>query len=168
MEVGWRVSPPLEGDGQPHLFVHRWLGGTPCWADCGFVPWSGRRAPGDVLAEGSEVSLGLAIAHGRWWVWFDGEWLGFFEASAWEGRLDVAASAQWFGEVFSPGARSGGEMGNARPGTDPDAARIDSICRIAPGTWTCGPGELLYPVSTDPERYPVRLGASGLRYGGSG
>jgi len=96
IEVGWRVSAVLHGDEQPHLFVHRWVKGLPCWSDCGWTPWSGRWAPGDSLEAlgGREVELGIVTREGRWWVWFEGEWLGYFEAGGWAGRLDVASAAE--------------------------------------------------------------------------
>ncbi len=170
VEVGWRVSPTLEGDARPHLFVHRWRAGDPCWTDCGFVPWSARWAVGDALdvLEGAGVALGVAVTDGRWWVWFDGDWLGFFESADWAGRLDAAASAHWYGEVFSPGARAAGEMGNGRPGTDSDAARVEGLCQILPGSWNCLGGAFVFPFASELDRYPVRLRGDGFRYGGPG
>lgn len=169
VEVGWRVSPELDGDRRPHLFVHRWREGAPCWSDCGFTPWSARWAPGDALDrfQGAEVSMALAVTDGRWWIWFDGEWLGFFEAASWAGRLDIAASAQWFGEVFSPGAPVAGEMGNGRPGTDPDAATVSGLCQVLPDTWSCLAGMFVFPLASEPASYSVRLLPDGLRYGGT-
>jgi Neprosin len=170
IEVGWRVSPLLEGDDRPHLFVHRWRSGEPCWTDCRFVPWSGRWAPGDALdeVEGREVSMGIAVADGQWWIWFDGEWLGAFDVADWEGRLALAGTAHWYGEVFAPGPAAAGEMGNGAPGTDPAAARIERPCQVFPETWSCSGGAFLYPVVSEPQRYPVRMGNDGLRYGGGG
>jgi hypothetical protein len=171
VEAGWRVSPPLQGDGLPRLFVHRWIDGGPCWSDCGWREWSPRWAPGDALEmlEGKEVALGIALFQGRWWVWFDGEWLGYFETKDWGGRLDEGATAQWFGEVFAPSAPVSGEMGNGRRGDDPDAARVEEICQILPSTWVCRRVTSAFPHTSDATRYPLRpAGEDGFRYGGPG
>ena len=108
--------------------------------------------------------MGMALSEGRWWVWFDGEWLGFFDAA--EGPVP-GGSAQWFGEVFSPGPIARGEMGNGKPGTEGDAARIAGMCQVLAGTWTCTPSASLFPVVSEPGRYPVRLNGDELRYGGT-
>ncbi len=107
--------------------------------------------------------MGIALAEGRWWIWFDGEWLGFFETA--DGP-ETGASAQWYGEVFSPGPTASGQMGNGRVGSEPDAARITAMCQVLPGNWICARPGSLFPFASEPGRYPTRLRGAELRYGG--
>ncbi|HTS82376.1 MAG TPA: neprosin family prolyl endopeptidase [Myxococcaceae bacterium] len=169
VEVGWRVSPVLLGDDLPRLFVHRLVAGRPCWTDCRWTPWSSRWAPGDALDAlvGRTAEVGLVVSGGRWWVWFEGEWLGFFEAADWQGRLDGAATVQWYGEVHSPGSPVDGEMGNGRGAADPAAARVEAMCQVLPGDWTCRGGLPAFVQASIATRYGVLpVSPDGFRYGG--
>ena len=171
IEVGWIVSPPRFGDGRPRLFVHRWLDGEGCWEDCGFHPWSSRLAPGDPINDwvGRSAAMGVVLVEHRWWVFVEGEWLGFFDASDWHGRLDVASALQWYGEVFAPDLPPQLPMGNGRPASDKGAARFDEVCDVPPAGGRCEVRSQRFARATVARFYGV-MSESGaaFRYGGPG
>jgi hypothetical protein len=171
IEVGWIISPPRFGDSRPRLFVHRWLDGQGCWEDCGFQPWSARLAPGDPLDDwvGQSAAMGIVLFERRWWVFVEGEWLGFFDASDWRGRLDGAAALQWYGEVFTPDLPPRLPMGNGLPASDKGAARFDEVCDVPPAGGRCEARARRFGRATEARFYGlVSESGSAFRYGGPG
>jgi len=169
VEIGWEVAPRKYGDGDPHLFVHRFVGGRACENGCPFQRWSARLAPGMSLAPwtGAELPLGWLLWQGRAWAWADGEWLGAFDLGS--GVTPVAIAAQWFGEVFFLQPPPRVPMGNGRPAADPAAARVRDVCDVPEGAETCVVRPIRLPRVTRPATYGLRVdGPGAFRYGGPG
>jgi hypothetical protein len=169
VEIGWEVAPRKYRDGDPHLFVHRFVGGRACEADCPFQRWSARLGPGMSLApwRGAELSLGWVLWQGHAWAWADGEWLGAFDLGP--RPPPVAIAAQWFGEVFflQPPARV--PMGNGLSVDSPQAARVRDVCDVPEDGETCVIRPIRLPRVTRSGAYGLRVDRSGgFRYGGPG
>ena len=171
IEIGWTVSPRKRPDGRPVLLVQRWSHGELLPGTGGFHPWSSGFAAGMDLSPwlGRSIQVGWRLWEGRWWAWFEGAWLGWYEADAWSPPFRGAAAAQWFGEVFFTGATPAIGMGNDRHASEPDAARVRSLCSMGPEEERCGPPRSIWPRLTDSARYGVVVEAADrFRLGGSG
>jgi len=169
LEVGWEVAPRRYGDGQPHLFVGRWVNGSPCEQACPFVASSRRLVPGMSLGRwaGKSLAVGWLIWEGRAWAWVDGEWLGAFELG--ERSPNVVRVAQWFGEVFFVRDPPTVAMGNGRAAEHSEAARFSSVCDVPDGGEACVVRPIRLPSVTSPGRYDLRVDEpGGFRYGGPG
>jgi Neprosin len=171
VEIGWSVAPRANGDRQPHLFVKRWLDGTPCEGSCGFRPWSSGFAAGMDLSPwiGRPIRVGWLSWEGRWWAWFEGGWLGWFEAASWNVPYRRGRAAQWFGEVFFTTPRPSGSMGSGLRPPAVKAARIVGICDVAPGELACRARPSRLPRVADARVYGLQSESdSAFRYGGPG
>ena len=168
IEIGWRVSPTLHGDAEPHLFVHRWIHGEPCSGDCGWRQRGARWAPGMPLTPqlGHPLSVGWYFHQGRWWAWVQDEWIGYFEDVEWADSFRRARLVQWFGEVFAAGEPPGVSMGNGRFAEDPAAARFGRLCVVSSGR--CRPFSPAWAEITRAALYSVAQDPEGFRYGGPG
>jgi hypothetical protein len=169
VEIGWEVAPRKYGDGDPHLFVHRFVGGRACGERCPFQRWSRRLAPGMSLGPwtGAELPLGWVLWQRRAWAWADGEWLGAFDLGS--AVTPVAIAAQWFGEVFFLQPPPRVPMGNGRPAEDRGAARVREVCDVPEGAETCVVRPTRLPRVTRPATYGLRRdGPGAFRYGGPG
>ena len=128
VEVGWTVDPELNGDSRPHLFVYHWVDGqTSCYNGCGFVPVSRTVTAGMPLHAGRAAEFALRNIGGDWWVLYDGQKVGYFPGSLWNGAYDRAQVVTAFGEVAenADDVPSCTDMGNGRPGSGPAASWID-------------------------------------------
>ncbi len=101
VEVGWTVDRSLNGDDLPHLFVAHWVDGIPaCYNGCGWVPFSSTLSPGMTLtSDGTGYQYSIFFWQGNWWIGYQGQWVGFFPGSLWNGTFQKAGMIQWFGEV---------------------------------------------------------------------
>jgi Neprosin len=80
--------------------------GLPRWW---FQPVAGRRhAPGARLRGSTlggpqeEARFEIRLFEGRWWVGYNSDWLGSYDASLFPLMKTGACSAAWYGEVFDP------------------------------------------------------------------
>jgi Neprosin len=113
--------------------------------------------------------MGVVLSDGRWWVFFEDEWLGYFDATDWDARLDRAESLQWFGEVFTPHLPPRVPMGNGGAASQSTAARFDQVCDVPRPGERCIVRDRRFAWATDGRWYGVvaESGAS-FRYGGPG
>ena len=134
IEIGWTVSPRKKPDGRPVLLVQRWSRGELLPGTGGFHPWSSGFAAGMDLSPwiGRSIRVGWRLSERRWWAWFEGAWLGWYDADDWSPPFRSAGAAQWFGEVFFTGALPTIPMGNGRHAREPGSAQIRSLCSMGP------------------------------------
>ena len=132
VQIGWTVDPLLNGDDLPHLFViHRVAGVDACYNVCGFEPYAASTVrPGAVLPVGTSKRFGVQHFDGRWWVAYDGQWLGYFPDSLWSNTFTQAETVQYFGEVSGGSDPACSEMGTGLPVTSVEAARFGTISLI--------------------------------------
>ena len=113
--------------------------------------------------------MGIVLFEQRWWVFVEGEWLGFFDAADWGGRLDGAAALQWYGEVFTREPPPHLSMGNGRPAEDGRAARFDDVCDVPLSGGGCERRARRFARATEARFYGVVTeSGSSFRYGGPG
>ncbi|MEU8232515.1 neprosin family prolyl endopeptidase [Actinoplanes sp. NPDC048967] len=128
VEVGWTVDRSVNGDDDPHLFVFYWKDGVArCYNACEWTQIHKTVKPGDTLPVGTSKRFGIMHDGNAWWIAYNSEYIGYFHDKNWEGRFTRAGLAQWFGEVASPSLTPCTQMGNGKPASDGDAARIGSI-----------------------------------------
>ncbi len=184
VEVGWTVDPGLFKDDEPHLFVYHWVNGKPsCYNTCGFVPFDpppepGPTAgpttapgpaltsirPGAVLPEGEAKVFGIQHFKERWWISYDGKWIGYFPDSLWKGlRFYESEVVQWWGEVAAVSADEPcAEMGTGVAASETGAAEIRRIRLIG------GPAVNI-AAGTRGDFYSVKqVGKDAIRIGGKG
>jgi hypothetical protein len=165
IEIGWTVDPGLNHDRQPHLFVFHWVDGRPtCYNGCGYVQVSKTRYPGMPVELSQRPNrYALRFDGRRWWVGYQGEWIGFFPASLWSGSFTSIGLAQWFGEVAASSPAPCTQMGNGKFGTGLSAAAVASE-KLGSDAAAALPGEI-----TDPALYAVgSFSGTGYRFGGPG
>jgi hypothetical protein len=176
VEVGWTVDSAVNSNDRrnPYLFVYHWVNGQPtCYNGCGWVQVSKSRMPGMRVAI-TEVPQDYAIDFhdGNWWVRYQGEWIGYFPGSLWDGSFTSAAWTQWFGEVATRTREPCADMGWADFGSShgPQVATMTNL------TWRLAGRalETRAPVSsrtfvTQPTAYDLGSATAELvEYGGPG
>lgn len=79
-------------------------------AQDGFEPYTGRTYyPGITLTGISTIGgaqwwspLEIRLSSDAWWVWFNGDWLGFYPIELFDEIDAGACRSDWYGEVFDP------------------------------------------------------------------
>jgi len=166
VEIGWTVDRGLNGgSATPHLFTFHWVNGNAtCYNGCGYVQVSKTRHPGMAVSV-TQTPQQYAIRYylGKWWIGYQGEWIGYFPGSLWGGTYTHAGLTQWFGEVAAGKASPCTDMGNRVFGTNANAAAISNI-RFMGGAYAT-----LHFIITNSSYYNVG-GISGpkFHYGGPG
>jgi uncharacterized protein (TIGR03382 family) len=79
------------------------------------------------VAPGEPHVYEIKLMNGDWWLFYDGEGLGYYPQSLWGGRFTAAGIVQWFGEVAAAVASPCTQMGNGKLGTDAASAGYDSM-----------------------------------------
>jgi hypothetical protein len=128
IEVGWTVDPSTNGDSLPHLFVFHWINSAPtCYNACGWVQVSQTRFPGMAVTPTPTGQLyAFKFDGSNWWIGYQGEWIGYFPGSLWNGQFTQLGFAQWFGEVAASSEQPCTQMGSGAFGTGTGAAVISS------------------------------------------
>ena len=128
IEVGWTVDPSVNHDSAPHLFVFHWINSSPtCYNACGWVQVSQTRFPGMAVTPGATPQLYAFKWDGsNWWVGYQGEWIGYFPGSLWNGQFTQLGFTQWFGEVAASSGQPCSQMGSGAFGTANGAAVISA------------------------------------------
>jgi hypothetical protein len=133
VEVGWTVDREVNGDDNPHLFVYHWVDGVAtCYNGCGWVQSSPTRFPGMRLAyDGTASQYMIQYREGNWWIGYQGEWIGYFPGSLWNGIYTQSGLIQWFGELAAAAGTTLplSSIGNYYPGTsgNPNTAQMSQI-----------------------------------------
>jgi Neprosin len=181
-ETGWSESIGQFGDYSPHLFVYA--------IDCGvgigyssneygglnWVQSSPYTFPNQALTHNDVFHVyGARMDGGNWWIYYDGQWVGFIPKSSWHYRFPyVINEAQAGGEVMTVNHSTCADMGYAGLyGGNPGAAMFGQV-------WyeynynTQSALTNLYSWSSDPSYYatgnwafPPNHGYA-FRYGGPG
>lgn len=128
VEIGWTVDALVNDDVHPRLFVFHWVDGQPtCYNGCGWVQVSATRMPGMRVVPGEAAAYAIKLVNGDWWLYYQGEGIGYFPGSLWGGRYTASGYVQWFGEIAAGSAEPCSEMGNGRRGSDPAAASMTEL-----------------------------------------
>lgn len=131
VEIGWTVDHGVNGDDAPHLFAFHWIDTIPqCYNTCGWVQVSTTNRPGMRLVAGESHRYEIKLVGSDWWLYFDGDGLGYFPGSRWGGRFTSANAVQWFGEVAAAGQEPCTQMGNGLPGDDEAAASFVDLTTL--------------------------------------
>jgi hypothetical protein len=129
VEIGWTVDPGVNGDNEPHLFVYHWVDRVPsCYNGCGWVQVSNTRMPGmKVQVTSDPQEYVIQFLDGNWWIGYQGEWMGYFPGSLWNGSYTQIGLGQWFGEVCASRLRSCTDMGSGVMAGQPGAAEMREL-----------------------------------------
>lgn len=177
VEVGWIVDRVGYGDEALHLFVYHWINGVEtCYNGCGWVQSSATRFPGMKLAyDGTASQYMIQYRDGNWWIGYQGEWIGYFPGSLWNGTYTSGGLIQWFGELAAdPGSNPPlSSIGNYYPGTsgNPYTAQITQISLLDAAGAVKGPATLtLLNINANSTWYDSRIGndPNAFWYGGHG
>jgi hypothetical protein len=139
VEVGWTVDQALNGDTNPHLFVHSWVNGTPKGYNAAAGSGWNDYAPNATNAGATLTSGDIwqfrtqynATGTVGWWVWagkwngsaYVGDWLGHYAATHWTGASPTVTTftgntdVQYFWEVAANSAAPCTDMGNSNHGS---------------------------------------------------
>lgn len=167
VQVGWAVNRGVNGDADPHLYVHHWIDGkSTCYNGCGFVVNDATAgAPGSKVAPGAVLRLGIRHFGDAWWITANGiNWMGYFPDSRWGGRFTQAGVQQWYGAVTAASMTTCTDMGTGLYGTATSGARIFGI-----GLFDSAAAPNIAVGSTYPAYYTAfKISPTELRYGGPG
>src|SRR5215510_2068145 len=123
VELGWTIDAGVNGDLQPRVFAFHWVDGLDtCYNACGWVQVSPSKHPGMRIVPGEAHRYEIKLVHGDWWLFYDGEGMGYYPQSLWNGGFAQAALVQWFGEVAAAMTSPCTQMGNGKLGADASAA----------------------------------------------
>jgi Neprosin len=183
VEEGWNIDYNLYRDYHAHLFTFMFDYGNPgCYnvdtVFCGpgqrgyFVQSSTSAFPGMLVqsSDGSVHTYGVQQVSGNWWVYYDGQWLGYYPPSSYpsyhnSGFLRVDAG----GEVESRTSSAAcSDMGNGRFPSTHASAHWGSVWRQFNGTAT--DYVHLSPTDADSSAWNSAFynTTGGFLYGGSG
>jgi len=134
VEIGWTIDPGVNGDLQPHLFSFHWVDGEPtCYNACGWVQVSPHKHPGMRVTPGEPHRYEIKLVNDDWWLFYDGEGMGYYPQSRWSGRYKAVGLAQWFGEVAAGVPSPCTQMGNGKLGAAAGATSFDDLHLFDPG-----------------------------------
>jgi hypothetical protein len=134
VEIGWTVDAGVNGDVQPHLFAYHWVDGqTSCYNGCGWVQMSPTKQPGMAVAPGESHLYEIKLVGSDWWLFFDGEGMGYYPQSLWGGGYTAAGLVQWFGEIAAGETSPCTQMGNGKFGADAASASFVDLHLFDPG-----------------------------------
>src|ERR1043166_7959030 len=134
IEIGWTIDLGVNGDLQPHLFSYHWGDGQgSCYNACGWVQMSSTKPPGMRLIPGEAHTCEIKLVGSDWWLFLDGEGMGYYPQSLWGGRYTVAGLVQWFGEIAANVAAPCTQMGNGKLGTDAGSTTFVDMHLFDPG-----------------------------------
>lgn len=110
-EAGWHVWRDKYGNTSPHFFVFfttnnyttngNYLGGY----NQDVLGWQQNSStffPGSLLTAGSELYIRIRNYAGNWWVWANGQWVGYYPGTMYavSGLRNWANTISWYGEVI--------------------------------------------------------------------
>ena len=179
-ETGWSESIEQFKDVNPHLFVYS--------MDCGigigyaknggsnWVQSSAVTFPNQTLTHNDAFHVyGARMTGNNWWIYYDGQWVGYIPHSAWNFNFpNVITEAQAGGEVTTVNHSTCADMGYAGLfGGNPGAAMFSNVWyEYNYNTQSANTNLLSY--SSDPSYYATGNWSSppnhgyAFRYGGPG
>ncbi|MGA2892534.1 MAG: neprosin family prolyl endopeptidase [Xanthobacteraceae bacterium] len=174
VEMGFSVSSGQWGDNKSHLFVYHWNDGNEtCYDTCNWNQVSNTYYPGMDLTPlvGKFVYIGWVQYREAWWAWFNDQWLGYINNSAWTTAFTKTAQIQWYGEVASNnGIPPQTQMGDGQFPAKPTAAGMTTLCYVNAKAWVCYYNDSQSTGATDTNYYDIQNHTSfgAVRYGGPG
>jgi Neprosin len=170
VEIGFMV---LDGDNLPRLFVYHWNDGAEtCYNSCNWHQYSSTYSPGMDLTPfvGKSVYVGWVQYENAWWAWFNDQWMGYIENSAWSVPFSQTAQIQWYGEVASDnGIPPKTQMGNGEFSSNDAAASMATLCYVDVKAWVCYYNNSQSSGATRVNYYDIQNSTYGaVRYGGPG
>lgn len=169
VEIGWTVDRQTNGDDLPHLFAYHWIDGKPqCYNGCGWVQVSATMRPGMRVTPGEAHRYAIKEVAGDWWLYYDGEGLGYFPATRWKGRFTETSYIQWFGEVAAQDRTPCTQMGNGKPGDDPAAAAFADLKVVDPADAELVADAMVGPANETTLYQIGALTPTSFRFGGQG
>jgi uncharacterized protein (TIGR03382 family) len=134
VELGWTVDRGVNGDLQPHVFAFHWVNGQQtCYNACGWVQVSTTKMPGMPVVAGESHRFEIKLVNNDWWEFYDGEAMGYFPQTEFNGAFTQATLVQWFGEVAASSKSPCTQMGNGKLGADPASASFEDVHLFDPG-----------------------------------
>jgi MYXO-CTERM domain-containing protein len=169
VELGWTVDLAVNGDLQPHVFVYHWVDGQQtCYNGCGWVQVSNNVTAGMRIVPGEAHRYEIKLIKNDWWLFYDGEAMGYFPQALFHDAFKQAALVQWFGEVAAGSTAPCTQMGNGKLGSDAAATGYDDLHLFDPDG-TTAPASALAGALTDPTLYDAgRMTATSFGFGGPG
>jgi hypothetical protein len=167
IEIGWTVSPSLNGNSNPHLFIYLTVDGVgTCYNyGCGFIQVGSQLGPGFQIEEHSSHILQIQQFQGNWWIGDTWDWMGYVPNSIFGGRFTKVGLTQLYGEVatFSTSPPCT-DMGNGLYASEHNSSA--TIAGI--GYWN-GPTVNLTIRETNSDYYTaIYYLGNNLRFGGPG
>ncbi|HEV2997874.1 MAG TPA: neprosin family prolyl endopeptidase [Solirubrobacteraceae bacterium] len=177
VETGWAENGGLYNDVQPHLFLYAF--------DCGVgLGYISTETPGwvqvsplvypEMIVTHNDVfhTYGVELYAGNWWLYYDGQWVGYLRPSAWKRSFPSSVwKIQAGGEVATPEYATCTDMGYAGEyGTNGTAAMFREVWYLGAGG---GIYANMYGYNSDPSQYDLGNWGAGypgwqFRYGGPG
>ena len=172
-EMGFSVSSDQWGDNAPHLFVYHFNDGNEtCYDTCNWNQFSATYYPGMDLTPfvGKFVYIGWVQYRQAWWGWFNDQWLGYFDNSAYTTPFTKTAQIQWYGEVASETIPPATQMGDGLFPSQAKAAAMTTLCYVDAKAWVCWYNDAQSTGATDTNYYDIQNHTTfgGVRYGGPG
>jgi hypothetical protein len=169
VELGWTVDAGVNGDLQPHVFAFHWVDGQQtCYNGCGWVQVSPSRRPGMRIVPGEAHRYEIKLVGSDWWLFYDGEGMGYYPQSLWASGFKQAVLVQWFGEVAAAGMSPCTEMGNGKVGSDTAATGYAELHLFDPGG-AAGPAAAIAGALTNTALYDIgRVTPTSFGFGGPG
>jgi hypothetical protein len=174
VEMGFSVSLSQWGDNNVHLIVYHWVDGAEtCYNTCDWNQYSSTYFPGMDLSPliGQQAYIGWVQYQGAWWAWFNGQWLGYINDSAWTNNFTKSTTIQWYGEVaVVNGIPPRTQMGNGQFPEMTTAASMSNLCGVDANAWVCDYDDYQSAFATQPSYYNILNNTSfgAVRYGGPG
>jgi hypothetical protein len=177
-ETGWSESAGQYGDVNPHLFVFAFDCGVGIGEAGGSLPWVQNSLvvfPRAVVSHNDVFhTYGARLDGNNWWIYYDGQWVGYIPHSAWKQYFpSVLKEIQTGGEVATQNYSTCTDMGyGGLYGTHPWAAMFQHVWYEY--NWSQNAATAaLNKYSSDPSYYNTGhwdLGYPGtlFRYGGPG
>jgi uncharacterized protein (TIGR03382 family) len=169
VELGWTIDAGVNGDLAPRVFVFHWVDGQQtCYNACGWVQVSPSKRPGMRIVPGEAHRYEIKQLGGDWWMFYDGEAMGYYPQSLWSGSFKQAVLVQWFGEVAAATTSPCTQMGNGKLGADAAAASFGDLHVFDPDGAAVHAAAIMGAL-TNPALYNLgRATPTGFGFGGPG
>ena len=166
VEFGWRKA---KGN-VPRLVTTWWKNGVKKCdnAGCGWVQFSNKYYPGmSISTDGSTKLYEIEYNNGDWWIYWNGEYLGYYPGVLWNGQFVQGTDIVYRGGVVSKVPVTTTDMGNGLWASNPNAAIIDEQEYLDINTgWSIANTNKW---ATSPNLYSVvAVNNKIMRYGGPG
>jgi hypothetical protein len=131
VELGWTEAPGQYPDVEVHLFVAMEDGGE--YREGGYIglssiPWvqtSSTAFPNMIISHTDHIHFyAIKESGGNWWIWYEGQYLGYIPHTAWVHHFPKPHLLEWGGEVATPEEYTCTDMGNGHYGNESVSAAV--------------------------------------------